>query len=63
MLKLTESNVQTCPECKGLGTVPCPPTIATRSGIHGSNAGGPIFQPSSDKPIPCPQCKGKKVVP
>jgi len=64
-LRLVQEEVASfvnCPTCDAKGTVPCPPTIATRSGVWGSNANGPINQPSDGFPIPCPTCLGKKVV-
>lgn len=48
-----------CPSCKGRGSVPCPPTVAVRT--LGTN-GVPALQPGTNHPIPCPECRGKKVV-
>lgn len=63
-LKLAgELALVSCPECGGLGRVPCPATIAVRTGVNGFNHGGSIQTPGYRKPIPCPVCKGKKVVP
>lgn len=63
-LRLTgQSDTVTCPTCRGLGRIPCPPTIATRTGILGCNSRGGINQVSDGKPIPCPRCLGKKIIP
>ena len=60
MLKLSgECELVTCEWCQGKGYVPCPPTLSVRS--TGAN-GFAYPQPSDGKPIPCPECKGKKVV-
>lgn len=60
MLRLTDEFVPcTCPECNGRGRVPCPRTFSTRT----ANAVGPFPQPSDGKPIPCPTCRGAKIVP
>lgn len=54
--------VETCPQCRGAGRVPQPTTFAVRTGVNGSNAGGPVKQQGTGFPIPCPLCKGAKVV-
>lgn len=51
--------LKTCQECLGVGTVACPATVAVRT--MGLNA-VPALQPSTGHPIPCPTCKGKKMV-
>ena len=56
------SLVRTCPECKGRGRVPCPPALATRSGLNGNNLRGAIMVDGTGHPIPCPKCRGSKVV-
>ena len=56
------SIIITCDYCKGKGKIPCPPTMATRSGINGCNNRGPILQQGTGFPIPCPKCRGKKVI-
>jgi RecJ-like exonuclease len=48
-----------CPVCQGIGSVPCPQTVAVRT--LGLNA-VPSLQPSTGHPIPCPSCNGKKIV-
>ncbi len=58
-----EFELVACPRCGGRGKIPCPPTIAVRSGIGGFNAKGGITQPGTGHPIPCPECKGKKTLP
>ncbi len=59
MLRLTgESEIRTCPTCRGRGRVPCPRTL----GVRTLNGGMPVDVPSWGKPIPCPECKGRKVV-
>jgi len=45
-----------CPECRGAGRVPCPPTYSVRS----YNGRGAYPQPSGGAPIPCPTCGGTK---
>ena len=65
MLKLVRDNgeeSQTCPECKGKGWVPAPPVWGVRGNNPNPNQYGPQLQPCYRKPIPCPMCKGKKVV-
>lgn len=58
-LKLTGSlELATCSTCQGKGRVPCPKTLSVRS----FNLRGAFPQPSDGKPIPCPTCKGRKVV-
>lgn len=60
MLKLSgELELVPCPTCDGKGSVPCGQTVATRT--IGTN-GVPVLQPSTGHPIPCPMCKGKKVI-
>ena len=44
--------VESCPTCRGEGKVKSPRTY-TRSGQWAQGDG---------RPIPCPECKGKKVV-
>lgn len=51
--------IKTCPQCQGIGHVPCPMTVAVRT--LGFNA-VPSLQPSTGHPIPCPSCNGKKIV-
>lgn len=65
MLRLAggEFEWEPCGRCDGRGWVPCPPTTCVRTGVQGSNNRGPILTPSTGKPIPCPECDGKKVVP
>jgi len=46
-----------CPTCKGTGRVKCPATYGNPSGPNAMK-----MQVSTGKPIPCPECKGKKVV-
>lgn len=60
ILKLTEpAGLTTCPVCDGSGRIPCPQTVATRTiGFNGV----PALQPSTGHPIPCPRCKGKRLV-
>ncbi len=52
-----EYTIKACPECNGRGRIPCPKTYGNPSGPNAGN-----WQVSSDKPIPCPNCRGKKVV-
>jgi DnaJ-class molecular chaperone len=48
-----------CHECRGVGHVPCPQTVAVRTiGLNSV----PALQPSTGHPIPCPSCNGAKVV-
>jgi hypothetical protein len=61
-MRLTSTGTRECGECKGKGWVPCPKTIAVRTGVNGFNARGAVMLPSDGHPIPCPVCKGKKVV-
>lgn len=59
MLRLTgDMEIHTCPTCRGRGRVPCPRTL----GVRTLNGGMPVDVPSWGKPIPCPECKGRKVV-
>ena len=59
-LKLVgDVELKTCPECDGIGSIPCPQTVAVRT--LGLNA-VPALQPSTGHPIPCPKCAGKKSV-
>lgn len=52
----------TCPTCNGKGKVPCPITMTVRTQTWGNKGYGPVRAPGDGKPIPCPECKGKKVV-
>ena len=53
-----------CPTCKGLGTVPCANNYTVRTNVHysGGEGYGAIRTPDHGRPIPCPECKGKKVI-
>lgn len=53
-----------CPTCKGTGRVKCPAVLCVRSGVNGDNGrGGSVMAPGVGSPIPCPECKGKKIIP
>lgn len=54
--------LRTCPECKGAGRVPCPKTFSVRTSNWNMGYYVPTRQPGEGHPIPCPLCKGKKVV-
>lgn len=59
MLKLTtDMGVESCPECQGKRTVPCPPRLSSKP----PNERGHFLAPGTGAPIPCPTCKGKGVV-
>ena len=63
MLRLTgQFTTTTCPRCSGRGRIPQPPTMAVRTGVGGFNAAGPVLQQGTGHPIPCPDCKGKKLI-
>ncbi|MEX0876097.1 MAG: hypothetical protein WD114_01445 [Phycisphaerales bacterium] len=55
-----EIELKPCTACAGRGHIACPQTVAVRT--LGFNA-VPALQPSTGHPIPCPSCRGKKVVP
>lgn len=54
--------VRTCPTCEGRGTVPCPRSFSTRTFQWVAGCYVPNRIPGEGAPIPCPECKGKKVV-
>ena len=59
MLRLVgELEMITCPTCRGRGRIPCPRTL----GVRTLNGGLPVDVPSWGKPIPCPECLGKRLV-
>lgn len=51
-----------CLTCNGTGKTRQEPTIATRSGVHGFNARGAINVPGTGCTIPCPACRGSRVM-
>ena len=64
MLRLVgELDLVTCPTCRGRGRIPCPATITVRTQGWGDAGYAPFTTPSTGKPIPCPECLGKQLVP
>ena len=61
-----EMEMVECPTCKGRGKIPCPPSVNTRTGVGGkmliAGEWQSVLTPGTGHPIPCPDCKGRKMV-
>jgi len=63
MLRLAgETSMVPCPTCNGRGRVPSPETVCVRTGVGGDNMRGGVVRMRGWWPVPCPECKGKKIV-